>query len=154
MKIKSRRELERWNFNWLRNDPGPWELSRRGIIQALGKNTTSIGVYFMGYSKDGSHTNFILKYCGKAVEQSLYDRLMQHVKASHNRHIAEHLASPGKHPKIWFRYIELPTKELAEELEGLVITAFLWDHVDGRRAFAGWNKRNEWTQHWASLVEQ
>lgn len=53
-------------------------------------------------------------------------------------------------PRLWFRFVEVPTVQLAELLEGLEIAAFrdLADHEQER-----WNKRNEWVQHWAMEEE-
>jgi hypothetical protein len=141
VKIDSHEQLKRWNFVWPQAGDGPWELTVSGIDKALGHNRTAIGVYWIGYSPFGNHKSFQPKYCGKAVKQSLYFRLNQHVRKSSNQKIREHLAA-GKSgmPKLWFRFVELPTLQLAELLEGLTIAAYSEEY---------WNARNEWVQHWA-----
>jgi len=139
--INNYEQLKRWNFIWPSRGDGPWELTVHGIDKALGKNQSAIGVYWIGYSSCGNHATFQAKYCGKAVRQPLYGRLNQHVRKSSNEMIRKHLASRHKGlPKLWFRFVELPSLQLAELLEGLEIAAF-------RKDF--WNKRDEWTQHWA-----
>jgi hypothetical protein len=141
MKIHSYEQLKRWNFTWPPTGDGPWELTAIGIDKALGDNRKAIGIYWIGYSPCGNHASFMSKYCGKAVKQSLYFRLHQHVRNSSNQKIRAHLASPMRGmPTLWFRFAELPTLQLAELLEGLEIAAFKEEY---------WNSRNEWVQHWA-----
>lgn len=139
MKINDYDQLQRWTFNWPTGD-GPWLLNEQGISTALGQNRTALGVYWIGYSS-GSHASFDARYCGKAVRQPLFKRLNQHVRRSSNQEVKRHLSSNNsKLPTLWFRFVELPTLQLAELLEGLEIAAF-------RETF--WNKRDEWVQHWA-----
>jgi hypothetical protein len=141
MKINSYEELQDRTFVWPPTGDGPWTLDGEGIDKALGNNRTAIGVYWIGYSPCGNHASFQPKYCGKAVKQSLYARLNQHVRNSSNQKVREHLAARTTGmPTLWFRFVELPTLRLAELLEGLEIAAFKEDY---------WNARNEWVQHWA-----
>jgi hypothetical protein len=141
VKINSYEQLRRWNFSWPPRGDGPWQLTSTGIDSALGGKRTAIGVYWIGYSQNGSHLSFLPKYCGKAVKQPLYVRLNQHVRNSSCLDIREHLTSQKrKLSTLWFRFVELPTLQLAELLEGLEIAAFSEDY---------WNRRNEWAQHWA-----
>ena len=141
MKINSYQQLRRWDFVWPSTGDGPWAFNREGIDTALGCNRKAIGVYWIGYSPCEDHGSFQPKYCGKAVKQSLYVRLNQHVKKSSNQTIRKHLASnDGGLPPLWFRIVEMPTLRLADLLEGMEIAAFAEEY---------WNRRNEWTQHWA-----
>ena len=141
MKIKSYDELQDWASSWPPTGDGPWRLDGESVDKALGNNRTAIGVYWIGYSPFGNHASFQPKYCGKAVKQSLYARLKQHVRNSSNQMIRKHLSSRNDQlPKLWFRFVELPTLQLAELLEGMEIAAFKEDY---------WNARNEWVQHWA-----
>ena len=141
MKINSYEQLQSWTYIWPPTGDGPWMLDREGIYKALANNRAAIGVYWIGYSPCGNHASFQPKYCGKAVKQSLYARLKQHVRNSSNQMIRKHLSSRNDQlPKLWFRFVELPTLQLAELLEGLEIAAFKEDY---------WNARNEWVQHWA-----
>jgi hypothetical protein len=140
--IASYNQLKAWDLRWPAAEKGPWELSHVGIADALDRKRSAIGVYWIGYSPGRSHATFTPKYCGKAVRQSLYTRLSQHVIRSSNRDIAEHM-SPIKHgqlPKVWFRFIEI-APPLAEYVEGVMIAAFRDEYK--------WNRRNEWMQHWA-----
>ena len=149
MKITSREQLKRLD-DW--RDSSLLVLDRPNIEKALGATPTAIGVYFMGHSADGSHAQFQLKYVGKAVEQPLYKRLTQHVRASHNDRVRSALAAAASKTgdPVYFRFAVFTSVSLAEEVEGLSIAAFLW-HVDkatGKTKWTGWNKRNEWSQHW------
>jgi hypothetical protein len=158
MRISTHKQLEGWNLHWDNRNRGPWELTNTGIEAALGNHKTAIGIYFMGYS-NGTHREFKLKYCGKAVDQPLYVRLSQHVKGSHNPHIRQHVRSAEeRYPQVWFRFMEFTSKRLAEECEGVVIAALLWGMIksgtnEGKFKFLGWNKRNEWSQQ-ASIEEE
>lgn len=57
-----------------------------------------------------------------------------------------HLAGggQGRLPKLWFRFVEFSTPQLAEVVEGVMIAAFRDEYL--------WNGRNEWKQHWALEV--
>jgi len=141
MKIDNYDQLRRWNFTWPSKGDGPWILNEAGVREALGDKRIALGVYWIGYSPCGNQASFQPKYCGKAVKQPLFRRLNQHVRGSSNKEIKRHLASKnGGLPTLWFRFVELPTLQLAELLEGLEIAAF-------REGY--WNARNEWVQHWA-----
>ena len=148
MRILTRKQLESWDLTWPDDDGGPWELSDKEVVKALGASRAAIGVYFIGYS-DGSHKGFQLKYCGKAVDQPLFDRLKQHISDSSNSVIRDHMEGRNK-TKVWFRFVEFSSRAMAEETEGLIITALLWNGRHVKPRFSGWNKRNEWTQHLAS----
>ena len=140
MKIDTYEQLESWDFTWPSEGDGPWVLTREGINTALGSNRTAMGVYWIGYSAQGTHESFQPKYCGKGVK-SLYTRLKRHVKHSSNQEIRKHTNCPDREmPTLWFRFVELPTLRLADLLEGLEIAAFSVEY---------WNRRNEWVQHWA-----
>jgi hypothetical protein len=122
-------------------------LTHGGVADALGHERSAIGIYCMGYCSGGTHDGFDMKYIGKAVDQPIYERLQQHLDASHNPHIRAHLqAKPGTKPPVWFRHMIFASKGLAEECEGVVIAALLWDIKNGRRVWRGWNRRNEWSQ--------
>jgi hypothetical protein len=140
MRIDTFEQLKQWNLCWPNQDR-PSELSAAGIAEALRGSPSAIGVYWIGYSL-GTHASFQPKYCGKAVLQPLIARLGQHVRDSHNRHIKDHLGSRRcQKPKIWFRFVELATPQLANFVEGMMIAAFREEYI--------WNRRNEWVQHWA-----
>jgi len=139
MRFDSYETLSAWDFAWPSHGDGPWRLSLAGIEAGLGGNRRAIGVYWIGYAPGGDQGSFVAKYCGKAVKQCLYRRLLQHARHSSNAIVRTHLASEDL-PHLYFRYVELPNLQLAELLEGLEIAAFAEDY---------WNKRNEWIQHWA-----
>jgi hypothetical protein len=139
MKIETYEELTSWDFTWPPGD-GPWELSVPGVSSAFAAHRSAMGVYWIGYAPQGDHDSFEPKYCGKAVRQSVARRLLQHVRKSSNAQIRQHLLAPEQFPHLWFRWVELPTPQLIDVLEGLEIAAFSEDY---------WNQRNEWTQHWA-----
>ncbi|HEY3441618.1 MAG TPA: hypothetical protein VGK29_12725 [Paludibaculum sp.] len=139
MRFDSYETLSAWDFIWPDHGDGPWLLVFDGIEEALGANRSAIGVYWIGYSSGTNQSSFVPKYCGKSVKQPLYRRLRQHARRSSNALIRAHLASEDM-PRLYFRYVELPSLQLAELLEGLEIAAFSEDY---------WNKRNEWIQHWA-----
>ena len=144
MAIQTLIGLVRWKMDW-KDEPGPWRLNAESVIDVLGKKPLAIGVYFIGYCETGKHKDFELKYCGKAVDQPLFKRLNQHINKSSNVHIREHLTSKkANKKKVWFRFKEFGSPQLAELAEGVVIAAFLWN-VKGT-----WNQRNEWRQHWAA----
>ena len=147
MKITNRKELK--NLDDWRGSP--LRVPKHSNIEdVLGASKDDIGIYFMGHSANGSHAQFQLKYVGKAVEQPLYKRLMQHVRRSHNEKVRAHLAAAarGKSPLVYFRFAVFDSVALAEEVEGLSIAAFLWDVEKGKNVWTGWNRRNEWGQHW------
>jgi hypothetical protein len=136
-------QLKAWDLRWPAIEKGPWVLGRAGIADALVSKRSAIGIYWAGYSPEGTHATFEPKYCGKAVLQPLYNRLSQHVSHSSNHDIAEHLSPQqrGQKPNVWFRFVEFATPQLAEYVEGVMISAFREEYK--------WNRRNEWTQHWA-----
>jgi hypothetical protein len=139
MRIDDYEALERWDFRWPTQGDGPWRLRAEQIELAFGQNKGAIGVYWIGYAPQSNHGSFQAKYCGKAVRQPLYRRLLQHARSSSNATIRSNVSSPGA-PALYFRYVELPELRLAEVLEGLEIAAF---------SDVFWNQRNEWVQHWA-----
>ncbi len=139
MRILTEKQLKAWNLTWPAVEPGPWELNQAGVQQALSKQRTAIGVYWIGYSQ-GTHASFQPNYCGKAVLQPLLARLTQHVKGSHNSYIRDHVLGRTR-TRVWFRFVEFGTPQLADVVEGVMITAFREEYV--------WNRRNEWKQHWA-----
>jgi hypothetical protein len=151
MRITTFEELNAWDLSWPIGEAGPWELNRAGIQQALGGRRTAIGVYWIGYSQDGTHRSFLANYCGKAVGQPLFKRLGQHAPKSRNKFINQHLNPKNNEPmpKLWFRFVEFAGEErveLAELAEGTMIAGFKEEYK--------WNGRNEWKQHWAMEDEQ
>lgn len=152
MEIRSRRQLNRLDHWTL---PPPTVLDEGGIESVLKGSRSAFGVYFMGHCRNErrpSHAEFALRYVGKAVDQPLYDRLFQHVKGSHNPHVRDALAKArtGQGPKVFFRFAIFRSRALAEEVEGLSIAAYLWeiDETTRKATWVGWNRRNEWGQHW------
>lgn len=155
MLIANRDDLSSKLFHWSKSDPIAI-LNEASLEYVFTSNKSSIGIYFLGYSLTGSHIDFQLKYIGKAVDQPIYKRLMQNVRRSHNEKIRENLSASfqGKGPSVYFRFAEFNSPSLAEEVEGLSIAAFLWElNRDERNVWTGWNRRNEWAQHWAEGQE-
>jgi hypothetical protein len=155
MRISSRRDLDRldkWKGSPLRI------LNQSNVEDVLGgKDGDAIGVYFLGHSANGSHDSFVLRYVGKAVDQPLHDRLLQHVKGSHNPHVRKALADAanGRGRPVYFRFAIFTSVALAEEVEGLSIAAFLWEGPDAKERWGqSWNRRNEWRQHWPEEGEE
>lgn len=142
MRILNQEELVAWDLRWPKGEPGPWRLSAALIDEALSSRPTAIGVYWIG-SCDGSHASFQARYCGKAVDQPLRSRLMQHASGRGNYYVAHHLNDKklSKSDPLWFRFVEFPTREMAEFVEGTMISAFREDFK--------WNGRNEFIQQWA-----
>jgi len=143
MRILNQRQLEDWDLRWPATEPGPWLLSIAEVDAALRARPTAIGVYWIGSSPMGTHSTFTAMYCGKAVDQPLRMRLRQHASGRGNPHVARHLRSKGLNEldPLWFRFVEFPTKALAEFTEGTMISAFRDEYI--------WNNRNEFKQQWA-----
>ena len=143
MRISNRQQLEKWDLTWPRNEPSPWRLSAEEIDLALKSKPSAIGVYWIGLSTMGTHATFKAKYCGKAVDQPLLQRLKQHASGRGNPQVAIHLrdAKLSELEPLWFRFVEFPTKALAEFTEGTMISAFRNEYI--------WNRRNEFKQQWA-----
>lgn len=143
MRILNRRQLETWDLRWPTTEPGPWHLTPTEVDAALSARPLAIGVYWIGSSPIGTHTTFSAKYCGKAVDQSLKMRLRQHASGRGNPFVAQHLRNKALSASapLWFRFVEFPTKALAEFTEGTMISAFRDEHV--------WNSRSEFRQQWA-----
>lgn len=76
-------------------------------------------------------------YCGKAIQQTLRERLRQHWANSHNENIK------SNRDKLWFRFKCFKTPQEVEVVEGVHLAA-LKD-----KDYYCWNKRNEWSQHFA-----
>lgn len=143
MRILTRHQLETWDLRWPANEPGPWLLALTQVDSALQARPAAIGVYWIGFSTTGMHATFTAKYCGKAVDQPLRMRLRQHANGRGNPDVAQHLSDrklSGFSP-LWFRFIELPTRALAEFTEGTMISAFREEYSS--------NRRNEFKQQWA-----
>ena len=140
MRIENVEQLKAWDLRWPAREAGPFELNFGGIQQALGSNTSVLGVYWIGYS-GGTHASFRAKYCGKAVQQPLFARLRQHVSCSHNSSIKNHLDHPKSYPRLWFRFVEFSTPAVASYAEAVMIIGFRDEYE--------FNRRNEWSQHWA-----
>lgn len=143
MRIASRQQLEAWDLSWPVTELGPWPLTPAGMDAALQASPSAIGVYWIGTSPRGTHGTFKAKYCGKAVHQPLLKRLKQHASCHGNQYVSQHLRNKrasGSEP-LWFRFVEFPTKALAEFAEGTMISAYREDYV--------WNRRNEFKQQWA-----
>ncbi len=143
MRILTRRQLETWDLRWPAAGPGPWPLTPAGVNEALGARVGAIGVYWIGTSPKGTHVTFAARYCGKAVDQPLKARLLQHASGRGNPHVARYLRDKRlcTSDPLWFRFVEFPTKELAEFTEGTLISAFRDEYV--------WNSRSEFKQQWA-----
>ena len=143
MRIATRGQLEAWDLSWTPREAGPWPLGQAGVDQALGRTRSAIGVYWIGFSPLGTHASFEPRYCGKAVRQSLFQRLGQHARHSHNPHIRSHLDSARRIDahQLWFRFVEFATPQLAEFTEGVMISAFREDYK--------WNRKHEFKQQWA-----
>jgi hypothetical protein len=143
MRILNRRQLETWDLRWPATEPGPWHLTPAEVEGALSARPLAIGVYWIGSSLMGTHITFRAKYCGKAVDQPLKTRLLQHASGRGNPHVAQHLRDKrlSASDPLWFRFVEFPTKALAEFTEGTMISAFRDEYV--------WNSRNEFKQQWA-----
>lgn len=150
MIIERQSDLKTKLFSWSTDDP-IMTLNESNLKYVFANNGSAKGVYFLGHSPNGTHDNFELRYVGKAVKQPLFDRLLQHVRTSHNPEIRRHLAaaSRDKGDPVYFRFAECASIELAEQAEGVLIAAFLWKFEKGKLSFSGWNRRNEWAQHWA-----
>lgn len=143
MRILNRRQLETWDLRWSATEAGPWLLTPAEVRAALGARPSAIGVYWIGLSPTGTHITFRAKYCGKAVDQPLGARLKQHAGGRGNPYVAQHLRSKrlSESEPLWFRYVEFPTRALADFAEGTMISAFRDEYV--------WNRRNEFKQQWA-----
>ncbi len=143
MQILNRRQLETWDLRWPANEPGPWLLTPAEVDAAFRARPSAIGVYWIGSSPTGTHIAFRAKYCGKAVDQPLKVRLRQHASGRGNPHVAQHLRNKRlfESDPLRFRFVEFPTRALAEFTEGTMISAFQHEYV--------WNSRNEFKQQWA-----
>ena len=142
MQILNRRQLETWDLSWPTTEPGPWALTPEEVDTVFKKRPLAIGVYWIGSSPKGTHTTFRPKYCGKAVDQPLRARLKQHASGRGNTHVAQYLRNKRlmDTAPLWFRFVEFPTKALAEFTEGTMISAFRHEYE--------WNSRNEFKQQW------
>jgi hypothetical protein len=143
MRISNRQQLEKWDLSWPAKEPGPWPLTPAGIDAAFRAKPFAIGVYWIGLLPLVHHSVFDAKYCGKAVLQPLRERLKQHAKGNGNSGVALHLRNKklSALQPLWFRFVEFPTRELAEFTEGTMISAFREEYV--------WNRKNEFKQQWA-----
>jgi len=143
MRILNPQQLEKWDLTWPENELGPWRLTVNDIESALKSNPSAKGVYWIGVSSMGTHAAFETRYCGKAVRQTLAQRLKQHAKCRGNAQIAIHLMNKklSESEPLWFRFVEFSTIELAEFTEGTMISAFRDEYI--------WNNRNEFKQQWA-----
>lgn len=143
MRISSQRQLETWDLRWPPTESGPWPLTAAQVDEALRAMPSAIGVYWIGCSPTGTHATFKARYCGKAVEQPLRARLKQHASGRGNPFVAQHLRSQALSASepLWFRFVEFPTRSLAEFTEGTMISAFRDEYT--------WNSRNEYKQQWA-----
>jgi hypothetical protein len=112
------------SFDWARETP-PLPLS------AFLRAPDDIGVYELGFMVKG---RFELKYIGRAKGVTLRQRLGQHYSHSHNDQVR------ANRSKLFFRCKVFASEELTAYVEAVSIAAFREEL---------WNKRNEWTQHWA-----
>jgi hypothetical protein len=143
MQILNRQQLETWDLRWPATEPGPWVLTPAEVDTVFRDRPLAIGVYWIGSSPTGTHITFRAKYCGKAVDQPLKARLRQHASGRGNPHVAQHLRNKRllESDPLWFRFVEFPTRALADFTEGTMISAFRPEYV--------WNSRNEFKQQWA-----
>jgi hypothetical protein len=143
MDINSRAELETWNLQWTGELPS--RLSTDGVRATLGTRTNDFGIYFIGEMSD--QTGFEMHYVGKS-SKSLHRRLLQHVRSSSNSTIRAKLAAGAP---LWFHFLRFNSQQLMNLAEGVFIVA-LFTGADGNDGlkFTGWNRRNEWKQHWAA----
>jgi len=88
------------------------------------------GFYELGYLRG---KKFEPMYGGRAAGITLRTRLCNHFTRSHNKNVRKNAVL------LWCRYKECSTVELASFIEAVHIAAMDYP----------WNKRNEWTQHWA-----
>lgn len=112
--------------------PKLWDWKKEAPPQLLSnwtKAPDSIGFYELGLMQSG----FQAMYGGKAIRQTLRERLRQHWTSSHNHKIKEN------RKELWFRCKSFKTRDEVDVVEGLHIIAFEYP----------WNQRNEWKQHWA-----
>lgn len=118
-------------FDYEKRCDGPYSLSD------WDKAPLKSGVYEIGLGS--TRATFTPKYLGKAVRQTLKRRLRQHFSASTNKLVREHKT----HCYFTFCVVpESPYQAAAiNKIEGLYLIAY-----DDKYT---WNKRQEWTQHWA-----
>jgi hypothetical protein len=93
------------------------------------------GFYEIGYLRANE---FRPMYGGRAAGVTLRTRLCKHFTVSHNNNIRQNAK------RLWCRYKACSTVELASYIEAVHIAAMDYP----------WNKRNEWTQHWALEMEK
>jgi hypothetical protein len=113
--------------------PRDWDWANEAKPRKLAEFVTApdkIGFYELGWYKQGK---FVPMYCGRARGMSLRDRLRQHFTHSHNPNVR------ANRDDLYFRCKAFKTEELASYVEAVTIAAFSYP----------WNRRNEWTQHWA-----
>ena len=113
--------------------PRPWSWAaeprpRRLSEWALAPDTN--GFYELGLITGGS---FEPKYCGRAAGVSLRQRLRQHFLCSHNHEVRLHAS------ELSYRCKSFDSADVASYVEAVHIVALDYE----------WNKRNEWTKHWA-----
>lgn len=143
MEINSRADLEMWNLKWPGEAPSP--LNTAGVGAALGGRADDFGIYFIGEISE--QDGFNMHYVGKA-SRSLHRRLLQHVRSSSNPVIRAKLAAGEP---LWFHYLKFSSQQLMNLAEGVFIVAlFTGPDGHGGLEFTGWNRRNEWKQHWAA----
>lgn len=111
------------DWDW-RNEAPPRKLS--DYIRAPNR----IGFYELDFFYRG---HFDAYYAGRAKGVTLRQRLGQHFKLSHNLDVRANTLD------LSFRCKTFDTEELAAYVEAVSIAAFEYP----------WNRRNEWTQHWA-----
>ena len=90
----------------------------------------AIGFYELGFIVNGS---FKAQYGGRAMGITLRERLKTHYHNSHNKNVQKHRS------ELYFRCKVLASEELVAYVEAVSIAALEYP----------WNRRNEWTQHWA-----
>ncbi len=112
--------------------PKPWNWSAEPRPRRLAEwrmAPDEFGFYEIGFFK----SRFEAKYGGRASGKTLRQRLREHYIYSHNDNIRRH------RNKVWFRYKVFCSAAEAQFVEALHITALEYP----------WNKRNEWSSHWA-----
>jgi len=112
--------------------PKEWDWADEAPPHRLSEWTMApdkMGFYEIGFLKK----DFVAMYGGRAAGVTLRERLHQHRSNSHNENIKKNRL------QLWYRCKAFRTAELASFVEALHIVAMEYP----------WNKRNEWTQHWA-----
>jgi hypothetical protein len=113
--------------------PRPWDWAREKPPAPLTSYLLApekIGFYELGFLVNRS---FEPQYAGRAKGITLRQRLQQHFLNSHNKNVRMY------RDDLHFRCKVFASQELVAYVEAVSIAAYEYP----------WNRRNEWSQHWA-----